>query len=157
MSRNKQINDFMRDNYDRINLVVKKGYKDKLKTALRERHGGQSINSFISSYIETAIAEPARATAAAEAKQRTTENPIAETTKLEAPGAILIEGDLDTATVTNKQAAYLLGMNPRSMSKLVKEGQLARPPGNNKLVMLHSVVERAKQRGIDISGKLASY
>jgi len=146
MSRSEYNNNFVREKRDRINLIIPKGDKSKLIDALRDMHGGKSVNGFLTDYISKTIEAHERIANAAR-------EPSPEASKQEPQEAIAGHGDM--VTVTNKQAAYLLGMNPRSMSKLVKEGHLARPPGNNKLVMLHSVIERAEQRGIDISGKLA--
>ena len=43
-------NDFIRNNYDRINLLLKKGRKEEIKSAASD--AGQSVNEFINAAID---------------------------------------------------------------------------------------------------------
>ena len=46
-------NDYNRDNYDRISLMVEKGKKDRIKTAATLT--GESVNSFINRLIQAEL------------------------------------------------------------------------------------------------------
>ena len=50
-AQQKAVNKYMQGAYDRINLTVKKGQKDKIK-AHAEKHDGGSVNGFINRAIE---------------------------------------------------------------------------------------------------------
>ena len=47
-AQQKAVNKYMKENYDRINLTLPKGMKDRLKGAV----AGQSVNAWISQAIE---------------------------------------------------------------------------------------------------------
>lgn len=46
-------NDYIKKNYDRVNLTVPKGKKEKIKAAAAA--GGQSVNEFINEAIDEKI------------------------------------------------------------------------------------------------------
>ena len=49
-AQQKAVNKYMSENYDRINLTVPKGNKDKIKAHAQQR--GESVNGFIGRAIE---------------------------------------------------------------------------------------------------------
>lgn len=49
----KAVNKYMKENYDRINLTVPKGKKDKIKEHAESR--GESVNAFINRAIDETI------------------------------------------------------------------------------------------------------
>lgn len=49
----KAVNKYMKENYDRINLTVPKGKKDKIKEHAESR--GESVNGFINRAIDETI------------------------------------------------------------------------------------------------------
>jgi hypothetical protein len=53
-NQTKYINEFIKQKYDRIEVQVPKGTKDKLKKALE----GKSINSFLNEVIKNKIENP---------------------------------------------------------------------------------------------------
>ena len=52
-AQQKAVNKYMKNNYDRINLVMPKGKKDIIKTAAENQ--GKSINGFINEAIDEKI------------------------------------------------------------------------------------------------------
>ena len=52
-AQQKAVNKYMKENYDRINLVVPKGHRDMIKAHAQSRH--ESVNSFITRAIEETI------------------------------------------------------------------------------------------------------
>lgn len=46
----KYVNDYKRDNYDRINLLVPKGEKDEIKA--RADRNGESVNAYINRLLD---------------------------------------------------------------------------------------------------------
>lgn len=53
-ARNKYINDYMKNNYDRIVLLLPKGYKDALNRKAKENNF-KSINEYLKAVIEKDI------------------------------------------------------------------------------------------------------
>lgn len=49
----KAVNKYMKENYERINLVVPKGKKDKIKA--HAESVGESVNAFINRAIDTVM------------------------------------------------------------------------------------------------------
>lgn len=54
-NQNKYINEYARNNYDRINMLFKKGTKDKLQEHCK-KYGYKSISSFVNDAINEKIA-----------------------------------------------------------------------------------------------------
>lgn len=52
-AQQKAVNKYMSENYDRINLTVPKGQKEKIKAHAESR--GESVNKFIGRAIDEAI------------------------------------------------------------------------------------------------------
>lgn len=48
-------NNYIKNNYDRINLLFKKGTKDKLNKHIKE-HGYKSVSSFVNDAVNEKIA-----------------------------------------------------------------------------------------------------
>lgn len=53
-ARNKYINDYMKNNYDRIVLLLPKGYKDTL-TTIAKNNGHKSINEYLKAIIDKSL------------------------------------------------------------------------------------------------------
>lgn len=53
-ARNKYINDYMKNNYDRIVLLLPKGYKDIL-TTIAKNNGHKSINEYLKAVIDKSL------------------------------------------------------------------------------------------------------
>lgn len=49
-AQQKAVNKYMKENYDRVNLTLPKGYKEELATLASSR--GQSVNAFIKEAID---------------------------------------------------------------------------------------------------------
>ena len=54
-ARNKYINDYMKNKYDRVVLLLPKGYKDIINNAIQE-NGFKSANEYIKALIDQDIA-----------------------------------------------------------------------------------------------------
>ena len=52
-AQQKAVNKYMKENYDRINLTVPKGGKDRIKAHAESR--GESVNAFINRAIDETI------------------------------------------------------------------------------------------------------
>ena len=50
-AQQRAVNKYMKENYDRVNLTLPKGTKDKIKVHADQR--GESLNAFINRAIET--------------------------------------------------------------------------------------------------------
>jgi len=127
-SRSKYTNDLIRDQYDRLSVLIPKGDKDRFREAAEALQLGDSINGAIASFITHSIARHESIKAESESQQ----------------------------AVSTAEASYLLGYTDGTTRKAISRGQLKRPDGDSSKVLLSSVVARAEARGLDISDKLTS-
>lgn len=149
-NRSKYINGFMKEKYDRINVVVPKGMLARLRAAISANQLGDSVNAVLNEHIANIVADYEDEGAKAARAMPTAKRKASE---LEQKKAKAIASGYEGAVKT-KMAAELLGYAEGTVRKAVSRGQLIRHDTDKSLIMLSSVIERAELLGIDISEKL---
>ena len=52
-AQQKAVNKYMRENYDRLNIIIPKGYKEVVNTYAKQR--GETINGLVNSLLRTEL------------------------------------------------------------------------------------------------------